>query len=317
MYQGSPSGGQSPMMFQPPQGASSPRAMYPQGANPAQAMYGKNYDSCPHCKLPLPKDHAHGQSPAQSDLYQQLKGLPGADGAMGPTYGPASPMYGAAPVVMQFYGCNFYAGSAPDKSYNDKKYESMKKAAMETDVFLKNDRPRTQFVNESTTILPFVKDAFKVTTGKEMPDIQLFLLDDEDFKNAYESFGSKFKLGLQGFSINGKDRLVFAKKDYLDRVMLTIGHEIGHVLSMPLQSQLDEEAKAFAFSVAWMRAIVQNNIAGLQMSIEENPAKNGLHDVAYEFVRQRIDKGENALDLFVKFAIGEESVKTLEVICYG
>jgi len=188
---------------------------------------------------------------------------------------------------------------------------------METDVFLRSDRPRTQFVNESSTILPFVKDAFKVTTGKDMPEIQVFLLDDETFKDAYESFGSKYKLGLQGFSINGKDRLVFAKKDYLDRVMLTIGHEIGHVLSMPLQSQLDEEAKAFSFSVAWMRAIVQNNIAGLQMSIEENPAKNGLHDVAYEFVRQRIDKGENALDLFVKFAIGEESVKTLEVICYG
>ncbi|MEK7835220.1 MAG: hypothetical protein AAB298_03600, partial [Pseudomonadota bacterium] len=78
----------------------------------------------------------------------------------------------------------------------------------------------------------------------------------------------------------------FAVAGNLDEVMLVIGHELGHVLSPTLSNGRAEEAKAFAFEMAWANAIFTNDIAGLQSSINEaalsmKPAQNGLHDLAF------------------------------------
>ena len=77
--------------------------------------------------------------------------------------------------------------------------------------------------------------------------------------------------------------------------MLTIGHELGHVLTETLDNPHDEEAKAYAFSLVWMNVIQEQNIAGLSSAIvTERPAENGLHNVAFRFVEMIIRTGEEA-----------------------
>ena len=86
--------------------------------------------------------------------------------------------------------------------------------------------------------------------------------------------------------------------------MLTVGHELGHAVTMPLMSDLDEEAKAFAFQIAFMRTLHKNNIANLASSInlDFNPATNGVHDIAFNHVAELVAKGNNPLELFKSIA---------------
>jgi hypothetical protein len=97
-----------------------------------------------------------------------------------------------------------------------------------------------------------------------------------------------------GFCINRypQTSYIFVREDNLDRLFLTIGHEIGHALSPILSDPRDEEAKAFAFSLAWMKTVVEHNIADLSHNITPNPARNDLHDVAYSFVLEQMQKHE-------------------------
>ena len=87
----------------------------------------------------------------------------------------------------------------------------------------------------------------------------------------------------------------------LDEMMLVIGHEIGHVLTKTLPNKHDEEAKAFAFSIKWAETIKKHNVANLGMSIKDeldmNPARNGLHDVAFSFVSLMLKKGRTAIEV--------------------
>jgi hypothetical protein len=93
---------------------------------------------------------------------------------------------------------------------------------------------------------------------------------------------------------------IFVKEDFLARVLLTVGHELGHVLSEPLESPQDEEAKAYAFSLAWMNIIKEKNIAGLKESIvTETPAENGVHNLAFFWVEKLISSGMNALEIYL------------------
>jgi hypothetical protein len=97
--------------------------------------------------------------------------------------------------------------------------------------------------------------------------------------------------------------------------MLTIGHEIGHVMSYTLQNERDEEAKAFAFSMAWMHAIRKNNIAGIANCVNPNPAKNGVHDIAFEFVIEQAEKDKKAMQIFEELKRGEISIgQKLEMV---
>ena len=71
----------------------------------------------------------------------------------------------------------------------------------------------------------------------------------------------------------------------------------------------DEEAKAFAFSLAWMKAIKENNIANLAASINlEKPARNGLHNIALDFVLKLTNAGRRAIDVYVELMKGNISI---------
>lgn len=170
-----------------------------------------------------------------------------------------------------------------------------------------------RFVGNASEIEEYIKEAFKATTGEELPtDIRITVLNEKEFKKAHKAHLGKWHQGVQGFSLNANGKgtsEVFAKADQLDRLMLTIGHEIGHVLTHTLKNAHDEEAKAFAFSLAWMNAIRENNIAGIGSNILPNPASNGLHDTAFDFVQRIIKAGTTAWETFLQLAKGMLTIR--------
>ena len=179
-----------------------------------------------------------------------------------------------------------------------------------TDDFLNPNRPKSVFVGDAAEIKEFVEESFKEVTGREFPDdVMIHVVNEKQMKKAHSMFGTNWNDGIQGFAINRKDRglmsEVFIKKGELDRIMLTIGHEIGHVLTIKKDNMLNEEAKAFAFSLAWMKAIKEKNIANLATSISlSRPAMNGVHNIALDFVLEQRAKGREALDIYYDIIAG-------------
>tara|TARA_Y100000310_G_C20673723_1_gene811685 strand:+ start:1115 stop:2032 length:918 start_codon:yes stop_codon:yes gene_type:complete len=166
------------------------------------------------------------------------------------------------------------------------------------DNFLKPNRISQKFIGQAEEIKDEIEETFRLISGLEFPDdIRIQICDRKEVK---KFSGNPSVVGL---SINRKEAGlisdIFILNDELDKVMLTIGHELGHVLSRSLIDKRDEEAKAFAYSFAWMKAIKENNIAGLGRNIVfDNPAQNGIHDLAFGFVWQKIREGKNALELY-------------------
>ena len=172
------------------------------------------------------------------------------------------------------------------------------------EAFLRHDRPSQPFVGDALAVERDVKKAFWVTTGKKFPsDIRLAVLDNHSFNKQV------VHPVVVGFSLNRKElgmvSDVVVRAGAKDHLMLTIGHEIGHVLSKTLPNKHHEEAKAFAFSRAWMTAIRDKNIAGLRgCIILDNPAQNGLHDVSSAFVWRTMAQGHHALELYWDIVAG-------------
>lgn len=189
------------------------------------------------------------------------------------------------------------------------------------DNFLNPLRPETQFIGALEQVKEFVEQTFRLVTGEIFPDnVQLTVCSEEQLKKIHLSLNGTWNDGIQGFSINKQGKginEIFVKQENLDKLMLTIGHEIGHVMSSTLKDARDEEAKAFAFSLAWMKTIVENNIAGLKSCINPSPARNGLHNVAFQFVESMIDNGKKAIEVFNDLVFGRLSIlNRLEVLSY-
>jgi hypothetical protein len=169
------------------------------------------------------------------------------------------------------------------------------------DSFLAPSRPSTSFIGHANQIKEFIESAFYYTTGKQFPrDIIVHILPDREFEKAHKN--SKLDFSIQGFAVNRKPfgfSEVFVRQDCVDRVMVTLGHELGHVMAKKLGNSRDEEAKAFAFCIAWLRKIKEHNIANLSTCIKlGKPAENGLHNRALEFVFEQINKGFEPLEIF-------------------
>ncbi len=180
--------------------------------------------------------------------------------------------------------------------------------------FLKLYRPQTQFIEGAEEIEGFVKEAFEKTTSTSFPqNIIIRVLDKEDMQHIHEINAGQWSNTIQGFSLNGSPyKFVFVKKGELDKVLLVAGHEIGHVLTPALSNAPDEEAKAFAFEFAWVETIIRYNIANLKenFSLNMQPAKNGLHNVAAGFVKNIIKKGKIAIELYNELAKRIVSIAT-------
>ena len=155
-----------------------------------------------------------------------------------------------------------------------------------------------KFVGKAEEVRGFVEEAFEALFQTTFPDdIKISLCDEEQFRKLAPHPSTI------GLSLNRREQgsmsEIFVLNDTLGRVMLTIGHELGHVLTPTLDQKHDEEAKAYAFSFLWMNIIRERNIAGLgDAFILENPARNGLHDVAFEFVHTLLKEGKAMVQIY-------------------
>ena len=169
------------------------------------------------------------------------------------------------------------------------------------EIFLNPSRPKARFIDDDNEIKNFVEEAFELMMKERLPsNISINILPFDEFKALHSRFGL-WSNGILGFSINGNAKKVFVMENHLDTLMIVLGHEIGHVLTETLPNKHDEEAKAFAFSIEWAKNIKKHNIANLGLSIKDEldfqPARNGLHDVAFSFVDFMLKKGRKAIDL--------------------
>lgn len=197
----------------------------------------------------------------------------------------------------------------------------MKFASMfEPEGFLSEERPAADIVYDADGIMSMVKEAFLATTGMDFPEIEVEVCDSKRFLELFALSGGSDATGVQGFAINrfgnGKSRIAILNAP-LDSMMLTLGHEIGHCLSPALPDTRDEEAKAMAFSIAWMDAIVKNNIGGLSSSINPRPANNGVHNAAWEFVIQNLEAGMKAIEVFSQMVTGALRIAERPEVHYG
>lgn len=232
------------------------------------------------------------------------------------SYSSGDISYMVADVASHQSSSGFYSGSDSDnKGYNSNGYQSStpvtKTYTHIPDTFLAPNRPKTAFIGDASEIKEFIEEAFTLTTNKPFPkDVIISVVEEEQLKKIHKNLGGNWDPGIQGFAINRKKHNmineIFIKKGELDKIMLIIGHELGHVLSRQLDNKIDEEAKAFAFSLAWMKTIKQHNIANLSTAIRlDKPATNGLHNVALDFILDQRNKGKDALDIYNELIRGE------------
>jgi len=178
-----------------------------------------------------------------------------------------------------------------------------------TSGLLKPRRPHTQFIDSAEEIEGIVRHTFEKLTGRVFPDdIVVRVCSEEEMKKAHSANGGNWNPGIMGFALNRHPHpsTIFVRENHLDALMLTVGHELGHVVSPRLASDLDEEAKAFAFELAWVKTIIENDISGLAENFNPDfvPAENGLHDKAFNFVQGLVKKGRDAIDVFLDIAKG-------------
>jgi hypothetical protein len=180
------------------------------------------------------------------------------------------------------------------------------------EIFLSPSRQKARFIDDNNEAKVIAEEIFELMMGEPLPiGISINILPFDDFKALHSKFGP-WSGGILGFSINSNEKKIIVRENHLDSLMLVIGHEIGHVLTQALPNKHDEEAKAFAFSIEWAKTIKKHNVANLGLNIKDDvdfePARNGLHDVAFNFVDFMVKKGRKALQLHDDLVKGYISV---------
>lgn len=166
------------------------------------------------------------------------------------------------------------------------------------------------FVGKAEEVREHIENAFEKICGYPLPaSLKISICNEKQFRTIAPSPNTV------GLSINRSQQgllsEIFVLEGSLGIVMLTLGHEIGHVLTKTLNDPIDEEAKAYSFSLAWIKIIQENNIAGLRDAlITEVPAANGLHNIAFNKVLQLLNRGLNAWIIYQQLIGRELSVQT-------
>ena len=214
-----------------------------------------------------------------------------------------------------FFEPEYRKVSAPKILYKiEQKYSVSYEAShsFAPEIFLNPSRPRARFVDDKNEVKSIVDEVFELMVKEKLPEnISINILPFDEFKRTHSRFGS-WGNGILGFSINGADKKIFVRENRLDALILVIGHEIGHVLTKTLPNKHDEEAKAFAFSIEWAKIIKKHNIADLGLNIKDEldfqPARNGLHDIAFGFVDFMVKKRRKTMQLHDDLVKGYVSV---------
>jgi hypothetical protein len=217
--------------------------------------------------------------------------------------------------LQNIYGTTQIKPVTAKNNYQTLKNRSYDQAALQpvsyTSPFLHRTRPITQFIGASDDVINYIHDIYEKLTRRTLHNVILMIASVEKLKSIMPNYNPN----ILGFALNSNGfgpHHIYIKEDYLDSVLLTVGHEIGHVLTPTLPRKVDEEAKAFAFELAWAKTIKEYNIADLASAIQIHiPAQNGLHNVALQFVFHALSKGMSPLELFEQIANGHTKVDTI------
>ena len=237
--------------------------------------------------------------------------------------------YSGSPSVSSYsQGCSGYSSGGSGYSSGSSSYASQ--SSNNSDMYASHQSIQefspSFFVDESVepietlpeqeTIVEHAKNTFHELTGQEFPqNISVSICDDAEFKKSLFSSGAKSSSGVLGFALNRKGRgksHVFVRKASLPQLFITLGHEIGHVITHQLNDVRDEEAKAFSFARAWTEKVKELNIAGLNKFLRPQPALNGVHNIAFDFVEREVADGKQPLQLYIDIAKGDLIVENLE-----
>lgn len=210
-----------------------------------------------------------------------------------------------------------YLGRETNRSFYQENiggpYRISRSYSFQPGFFLKDNRQEQKFINSVEEMRHIIDDAFFFTTMQSLPEtISIAVCSIDELKQAHASFG-QWSDGILGFAVHSKPiRKIFLLQAPLDELLVTLGHELGHVFTDSLATMHDEEAKAFSFSIAWVSAIKKHNIANLASSIKDvfdfKPAKNGLHDVSFGFVQHLMKKGISPMELHWNLVKGYSSL---------
>lgn len=166
--------------------------------------------------------------------------------------------------------------------------------------FLRPGRPQTRWVGRFEEVKEIVEKIYKDVTGREIPNVEINIVPAKDLYTEYEKSGKKADEALQGFYGNGR---IFVKEGKLDEMILTLGHELGHASSIQLANPELEEAKAYAFTEAWVRTIVEKNIENLAECITITRSRSSIPEWAkvhlhgYKEFQERLDNGLAPLEI--------------------
>lgn len=168
------------------------------------------------------------------------------------------------------------------------------------------------YAASDSEINPILEECFFAITGQSLPDnISIHVLESSEFRSIQMSLSGKWHPGVRGLSLNANGKgasEIFIEQGPIELVTVVAGHEIGHVITPTLKDKTAEEAKAFAFTIAWIEAIKQNNIRNMTACVKiPEPARNGLHDKALMFVIAELLSGISPINLFKKIAAGLET----------
>src|SRR3989338_3798868 len=176
------------------------------------------------------------------------------------------------------------------------------------DTFLKPGK-HSIFVGNAEQIRPYVEETFSLLFNTPLPEnIKISICNEQEFRKIaphHSTIGLSINRGAQGLLSE-----ILVLNDTLPRVLLTLGHELGHVLTKTLGNAHDEEAKAYAFSLAWMNSIKEHNIANLaDCIITESPAHNGLHNIAFNFINTLLNTGKDAWNIYTELITKTITIK--------
>lgn len=200
--------------------------------------------------------------------------------------------------------------STPQSTYTATSYYSTPIVEEQPLHFLNRSRRVPSFVDDAHELEESIRTTFQLTMHEELPhDIIISVAPRDRLLREHLSF---LNPGVMGISYH-ETRRIFVAAGPIDEVLLTIGHEIGHVLTEPAATPQQEEAKAFAFEAAWAETLWQHDIQGLRESINSKsflPAKNGIHDVGKAIVVEKT-RELTPMQTFMQLSGRDVTVSTL------
>jgi hypothetical protein len=235
----------------------------------------------------------------------------------GSSYYVRPQMVSDLPFIDLSYNNNFafsYIRNEPKKLYEENKkifeQENDVQKEIET-LFLSRNATPCVFLGASSDVILQINQILKLLTGSGLPyNIRIEFCNAEKMSEAYKKWSKQVWTPIvRGFCVPGHNKLIYVLHDSLLNMMLTLGHEIGHILTAPRQNRITEEAKAYSFEIMWLSRMKDNNILELGHIIDLSrlgtPAANGIHDVAFRWVNSFLMDGKTAFEIYKDITDGE------------